>query len=87
MYDNVSGDIIGDVGSLRGQLVYEDRPQGPRVEADSLEDLRTLARHEKQKLLDQTANIRFYCYPDATKWQLRVYGLDADSMQLPNFHV
>lgn len=84
-YDDVSGEIIGDVGGFRGQLTYEDRPQGHYIEADSLDELYKQARAEKQKLLDQTASIRFYCYADASLWRLRIYGLDPASVALPDF--
>jgi len=84
-YDNVNGEIIGEVGGLRGQLMYENRPQGHYVEADSLDGLYKQAQVEKQKLLDQTASIRFYCYADASLWRLRIYGLDPASVALPDF--
>lgn len=70
--DDVRGTVIGDI-MITGVLMYEDRPQSENITAKTEDDILTLAKKKKDKIINELGLIFNYTYPEQ-KWWVKIYS-------------
>lgn len=70
--DVPAGNIAGTHWK-EGRCYYDGRPQGPKLAAESQEDLiKTLTEKQREIIRDQ-GSVADYIYPDNDAWELRIF--------------
>lgn len=71
-YDDVQGVVIGEVCSVSAVLMYDDRPQGPKMffkdETAAIEHMRA----EKECIVADQGGVADMIYPDDSKWSIKI---------------
>jgi hypothetical protein len=69
--EQVQGTIIGG-DHVCGRLYYDGRPQGGQLSADTIEELRSMAKGLKDRYIAENNTAAYKVYPlDA--WELRIF--------------
>ena len=66
-YDEVRGQVIGDITPIWGTLTYGGRPQGQPVSGRSEEEVKAVLVARMKELKEKYAGV---CYDTGEKWEV-----------------
>lgn len=74
-FDDVSGEVIGQVYSVKAALYYDDRIQCKadfyQTEQDAIKDM----TRKQREIIKEHGTLIDYIYPDNNKWSIRIFEL------------